>query len=379
MLLLLVAALVALAVAWWLFRRPPVSLVYRTATIDRGDIASYVVSTGILNPVTMVEVGPQVSGVIKAVAVDFNTRVKKGAVLAEIDPAPFSAQVKQAEAIVKKVVEEVKAAQKVFDENTALYDKRLISQEEYDDSKAKLATSRAALEQAEATLDMAHLTLGLSTIRAPMDGVVVSRRATVGQTVAANVQASPLFLIADRLAKMTLEASVNEADIGKVKEGQQTSFTVDAYPEQIFNGVVWQVRNVPTVVQNIVTYQVILRVDNKALQLKPGMTANVRILVASRHDVRRVPREALRFLPPPLARIDDTVKPVNGASVVWTRRQDGRLKAMSIRVGISDESYAELLDDGLKDGDEVIVEAMEQGKAASDLLGPSVLPQPKRF
>ncbi len=355
------------------------TIVYHTARVDRGDIVSYVTATGTLNPVTMVEVGSQISGLIKRVEVDFNARVKAGDPLAEIDPTPFKAQVKQAEAAVKKAREELRAAQKIVDENQELSTKRLISREEYDDSRARLTAAQAAFEQADAALELARSQLAATTIRAPISGIVVSRNVSVGQTVAASLQAPVLFLIAADLAKMKLDTNVSEADIGKVKEGQHAAFTVDAYPQETFAGTVWQIRNVPTVTQNIVTYNVVLQINNPDLKLKPGMTAEVKIRVASKTNVLRVPRQALRFIPPPEAIIEDGVPVTRASTVVWTLADRGRLRAVPIHLGITDDDMAELIEGPLQEGDLVVVDATKTGPSDSQPLGPAVLPQPKRF
>jgi HlyD family secretion protein len=198
----------------------------------------------------------------------------------------------------------------------------------------------------------------------------------MGQTVVAGTPAS-LFLLASDLVKMQLDTNVSEADIGKSR-GARGVFTVDAYPQQTFTGKVRQVRNAPTVTQNVVTYSVILLIENKDLQLRPGMTADVKILVSQRQNVLRVPRAALRFVPPPAAQLDNASGGRNEAFVVWKLHHDGRLHAIR-STGISDENFTEVYDGNLVEGDEVIVEATEERAAGSPLLGPSFLPQPKRF
>lgn len=355
-------------------RQERISIVYKTVRLDRGEIVAYVSATGTVNPLTTVEVGSQAGGILKEIHADFNSRVKKGDALARLDPTIFEAQIRQAEATVRKATEDVQLAKKILDENAELVQRRLIAQEEYDDSRTKYSASLATLEQAKATLEIARSTLHNATIRSPIHGMVISRHVNPGQTITAGAQA--LFVIAGDLVKMQLETNVSEADIGKIKNSQEAFFTVDAYPGETFKGKVTQIRNAPIITQNVVTYNVVLAIDNKDLKLKPGMTADVKILVAQKQDVLRVPREALRFLPPPGAHLEDSGQ--SGAAV-WTLQADGLLRAVPMTSGISDENYTEVVGGELREGTEVIVEAMEKSTSGSELLGPSVLPQPKRF
>lgn len=370
--------LVGAVVVWRVWQQETVTFVYKTAMIDRGHIANYVAATGTVNPVTMVEVGSQVAGVIKHIYVDYNAKVTKGQPLAEIDPTSLQAQVKHAQASVKKAAEDVRRTKTLVEENKSLYDKALIAREVYDNSVSDYTSMRASLEQMEAALAIARVNLKQTTIRAPLAGIVVSKRINVGQTVAADTQAPALFLIAEDLAQMKLDTNVSEADIGKIQQGQKASFTVDAYPEQTFHGTAWQIRSVPAVVQNVVTYNVVLLIENPDLKLKPGMTADVRILVDARRNSLRVPRSALRFIPPPKAPVDPASQQVTTASVVWTVGASGDLRAVPIKLGISDEEFTELLEGTLQEGDAVVVEATAEAKSGIQSLG-SVLPQPKRF
>ena len=378
LLIFVILLLVGSGLVWRLWKQKTVTFVYKTATIDRGPIANYVAATGTVNPVTMVRVGSQIAGVIKRIYVDYNAKVTKGQPLAEIDPASLQAQVKHAQARVKKAAEDVRRAKTLMEENKLLYDKALIAREVYDNSVSQYTSMQALLEQMEAALDIARVNLKQTTIYAPLNGIVVSKQISVGQTVEADAQAPALFLIAEDLAQMKLDTNVSEADIGKMQQGQPSSFTVDAYPEQTFDGTVWQIRNVPVVVQNVVTYNVVLLIENPDLKLKPGMTAEVKILVDSRRNSLRIPRAALRFIPPPKAPIEAASQQVTSASAVWTVGPSGDLRAVPIQLGISDEEFTELLDGTLQEGDAVVVEATAEEKSGIQSLG-SVLPQPKRF
>jgi HlyD family secretion protein len=371
-----VIVVIIIILLFQVFQKEGISIVYKTIKVDRGDISSYITATGTLNPVTTVEVGSQVSGVIKRIYVDFNSLVKKGEPLAEIDQVHFKAKLKQVQADVKKAKADAEIAKAVFEANEELYKKRLISKEEYDDSKVRYSTAVATLEQAKAELEISKSNLSSTTIRSPIDGVIISRKVNVGQTVTASMS-SPLFIVAEDLSKMHLVAHVSEADIGKVDNNQEALFTVDSYPNQTFRGKVWQIRNEPIKTNSVVTYDVVILVDNRDLKLKPGMTAEVKILVAYKKDVLRVPRAALRFIPPPSALIDEKSKEIGGQSVVWTTTKDRGLKAIPISPGISDDTFTEILDGNLKEGEEVVVEAIQRDKSNSQLLGP--LPQIKRF
>ncbi|MSS72486.1 MAG: efflux RND transporter periplasmic adaptor subunit [Candidatus Latescibacteria bacterium] len=272
---------------------------YRFAAVERGPIVATVTSTGTLNAVTTVEVGTQVSGTIAALYADFNTRVKAGQVVALIDPTFLHASVVDAQASLERARANTEAARRKLDRAKLLFSRNLIPQTELDDAQTNLQVSVAQEKQAQATLDRALINLRYATIRAPIDGVVINRNVDVGQTVAASFSAPTIFVIANDLAQMELQLSVDEADVGRVKDGQRVTFSVDAYPEQQFEGRVFQVRLFPQTVQNVVTYKIIVRVDNSDLKLRPGMTATATILVDRREDALKVPLSATRFVPPP--------------------------------------------------------------------------------
>jgi len=285
---------------------------YTTVPVQIGSIRATVTATGTVNAVKTVSVGTQVSGTLKELHVDYNSRVKKGQVIAEIDPAMLQAQVDKARAdmlAAKANVEKVKAAledsKRTWERNQQLFSKNLIARSDLDASettfqsnKAQMSAAQAQVAQAEASLRYAQTNLGYTRIISPVDGIVVSRSVDVGQTVAASFQTPTLFSIAQDLTKMQIETSIDEADIGKIEAGQDVEFTVDAYPDNTFHGTVDEVRIAPVTVSNVVTYVVIVKVDNGDLKLKPGMTANVSIIVANRDGVLKIPNAALRFKPP---------------------------------------------------------------------------------
>jgi HlyD family secretion protein len=284
---------------------------YKTGAVDRGDIEAIVTSSGTLNPVTTVEVGSQVSGRIDKLYADFNSHVKEGQLLAEIDQSQFLTKLKQNEANYQSAAASLEKAKvtlenskKKYERALSLFEKNLISYEDKDaaetdfyNNQAELQASQARLEQAKSTLDSSKVDLTYTVIKSPIDGVVISRDVNIGQTVAASFQAPVLFKIANDLSQMQVECTVDEADIGKVKEGQNVRFTVDAFPEERFSGTVKQVRYSPEVVQNVVTYTTIVEVKNPELKLLPGMTATVSIITGEARNALRVPNSALRFTP----------------------------------------------------------------------------------
>jgi HlyD family secretion protein len=298
---------------------------FRLARVEKGEVNLVVTATGTINPVINVLVGSQVSGTIKALYADYNSQVKEGQVIAQIDPALFQAQVEQGRANVLNAqanLENAKAslvkaevavldAKRNLDRNKPLLERQVIAQATLDTAqtnydtavaqrevgKAQVESSKAQVEQAKAALTAAETNLRYTTIRSPVSGTVISRNVDVGQTVAASLQAPTLFTIAKDLTRMQVDTNVSEADVGRIAAGQDSTFTVDAYPERIFRGKVSEIRNAPIIVQNVVTYDVVILVENKDLKLKPGMTANVSVMIAHRDGVLKIPNAALRFQP----------------------------------------------------------------------------------
>jgi HlyD family secretion protein len=283
---------------WYSQRGNDAAIEYRTATIGRGDIVQAVTANGTLTPVRNVEVGSQISGTLLDVKVDFNDRVKMGQVLAQIDPATYERALGQADAELANSAAALELAQLNFNRNKELFGGKLISKLEFDESKASLSQAEANVKMRQANVERAKVDLSRTTIYAPIDGVVITRRIEVGQTVAASLNTPTLFVIANDLAKMRIEAAVSEADVGGVTEGQAVDFTVDAFPTRKFQGTVQQVRFAANTNQNVVTYTTIVEVDNADLRLRPGMTANASIVIAQRKGVVRIPNAALRFRPP---------------------------------------------------------------------------------
>src|SRR6266496_774784 len=270
---------------------------YRTAKVDRGDLTQTVTATGAVSAVTTVAGGSQVSGIIQRLRADFNSQVKKGDLLAELDPTPFQEKVNAAQAGLEKANVDLRNTRIALERQKALKKEGLAPQADFDAAQANYDSARASVQQASAALKQTETDLKYTKIVAPIDGVVVARQYDVGQTVAASFQAPTLFTIAQDLTKMQVAADVSESDIGTLKVGQPVRFTVDAYPDRNFRGKVSQIRLNATVNQNVVTYPVIVEVSNPHLSLRPTMTANVTIDVATVRDVLRVPNAALRFKP----------------------------------------------------------------------------------
>jgi HlyD family secretion protein len=296
---LAVAVVVGVAAIWHFRREHNAGPQYLTVPVTRGELTQLVTATGTLNPVTNVQVGCQISGTIQKLSADYNTVVKAGQLIAEIDPRIYQAQVEQATADLAsaKANQELQRVQTARD--AELFANKLISGSDYDTALATLHEADATVQIKQASLDNAKANLGYCKIYSPVDGIVISRSVDVGQTVAASFNTPTLFQIANDLTKMQIDSSVAEADIGGVEEGQTATFNVDAYPYRIFHGVVTQVRNAPTTVNNVVTYDCVVAVDNPDYKLKPGMTANpLNIVIAERQNAMKIPNAALRFRPP---------------------------------------------------------------------------------
>ncbi|MCE9612220.1 MAG: efflux RND transporter periplasmic adaptor subunit [Chthoniobacter sp.] len=355
---------------WWLKREHGTALQYETAAVTHGPMTQIVTASGALNPVINVTVGSQISGIIQKLFADYNSPVKAGQVVAQIDPATYQAVVHQMEGELANARAALELAQL-----TAARKKELVAQNA--STKADLDTAMATLHQAEGTvlvkqanLEKANVDLNRCTIYSPIDGIVISRSVDVGQTVAATMNAPVLFTIANDLAKMQIDADVAEADVGNVAVEQTVDFTVDAFPYRTFHGTVIQVRNAAKTVQNVVTYDVVISVTNDDLKLKPGMTANVSIVVAQREDALKLSNAALRFRPP-----DEQVKttpvairaagpggrrggkPGGGRAsrerTVYVLSAAGKPEPVPVKLGINDGIATEVLE-GLKDGDVVI-------------------------
>ena len=367
---------------------------YKTEKVDRGTVTMTVTATGTLSAVTTVQVGSQVSGVIARLYADFNSQVEKGQMLAELDPTPFQQQVDQRRADVTRTQVLVEDARIKLARQRRLFDAGLTSQAEVDAAQAVYDGARAQVAQSSASLSQAETNLRYTKITAPTDGTVVDKQYEVGQTVAASFQAPTLFQIAQDLTKMQVQADVDQSDIGRVKVGQMARFNVDAYPEEEFRGRISQIRYNAVVNQNVVTYPVILEVQNPEGRLRPKMTANVTIDVATVRDVLRIPNAALRFKPPQeegpsdpverAARSGQAAGPAGAAAQMprGGRRRGGaavaksqtayllgadkKLSPVEIRTGISDGRFTQVVSGSLPEGAMVVT-----GLATSKVEGPA--------
>ena len=352
-------------------RTPRLEELYRFQEITQGDVAQSVSANGTLNPVTLVNVGTQVSGRVSKLYVDYNDQVKKGQVLLELDDSLFNAQIAQSQGNVRNAQASLELAQANEARIRSLFAQEYVSRQELDQSVQALKSAQAQLDTARGQLRQNQTNLNYSIIRSPVSGVVVDRVIDVGQTVAASFQTPTLIKIAQDLSKMQIDSSFAEADIGNIRVGQKAKFSVDAFPNRNFEGVVKQLRLNPTVTQNVVTYDVVVSVDNPEQILLPGMTAYVSIMVAKHDDVLLAPNAALRFKP----KQDDatTDKPVREQSQLRQGRskkkggqddmfagkvyavRNGKLQPVRVSLGISDGRFTEITSQNLKVGDRVVL------------------------
>ena len=406
--------------AWWSQHGGADAVQYRTAKLERGALQATVASSGAVNPVALVTVGSQVSGQIRDLLVDFNAEVKAGQLLAQIDPESFEYRLRSAQADgdaaraavataqanllaarsqVSRAEVDLAEAQRDLDRKQMLVEKQFIAESEADKARALVNTSREALKalqaqvgvaqagvqsaqagvaQREAALAQARIDLARTRITSPVNGLVIKRSIERGQTVAASLQAPELFIIAQNLHDMQVEAAIDESDVGRVRKGQKASFTVDAFPGQRFEGEIRQVRKAASNVANVVTYVAVVGFANPDGKLLPGMTANVRIVTDARSDVLKVPNGALRLR---LPGVDPTDVPATGdgggaaLGRVYVLAADGKPRALAVRLGVSDGSMTELLRDAkapadLQAGSEVIVGTRATGSASKPAAGP---------
>ena len=375
--LVLLTVVIAAATWWALGERTSVR--YITVPVAKGAVIRTVTATGTVNPELTIIVGAAVSGIIQELNCDYNTRVKKGQICAKIDPRPYQSVVDQNRAnlaVAKAQLEKDKAsltyARLALGRAANLLPSHAISQDAYDNAKstndqalAQIAFDEATIQQRQASLDAAQVNLDYADIVSPVDGTVVSRNVTMGQTVASSFQTPTLFLIATDLAKMQVDANVSESDVGGIKAGNKATFTVDAYPKRTFEGTVSQVRQSPQTVQNVVTYDIVISVDNSDLTLMPGMTAASRIIIDQRIDVIRVPNQALRYVPKALAGAAQS-----GHAQIWVLR-DGNPVSVSVVAGLDDDNFTEVVSGDVKPGDLVVTaeQLAAPNKAVTPRLG----------
>ena len=353
-----------LLVAGYVSIKSDPSHVYLTALVERGSIADVVKATGTINPVLTITVGTYVSGIIQEVRCDYNTQVKKGELCAKIDPRPYQSIVNQnkatlavARAQLKKDEANVAYTKASYERHFQLAQSNAVSKGAldtaknlYDQAQAQIELDEATIEQREAELATAEVNLNYTNIVSPIDGIVISRKVTMGQTVAASFQTPTLFTIAKELREMQVEGKIDEADVGRLKVGQSATFSVDAFPNRTFNGKVLEIRRSPEVVQNVVTYTAIISAPNPDLLLLPGMTANLRIIVSDTGPVLKIPNQALRFRPQAAVPVN-----ANGAATVWVLNEQSEATPVEVKTGASDSTGTQLLAGRLTEGEKVII------------------------
>ena len=363
---LAVGVIIVAGIAIWAFggQAKKRKVVYETATVDRANISNSVTATGTIEPVTEVEVGTQVSGIIDRLYADYNSVVTKGQLIAEMDKVTLQSELASQKATYDGAKAEYEYQQKNYERNKGLHEKQLISDTDYEQSLYNYQKAKSAFDSSKASLAKAERNLSYATITSPIDGVVISRDVEEGQTVASGFETPTLFTIAADLTQMQVVADVDEADIGDVEEGQRVSFTVDAYPNDVFEGKVTQIRlgatsssSSTTTTTTVVTYEVVISAHNPELKLKPRLTANITIYTLDKQGVLSVPAKALRFTPAvPLVGSNAVVKDCEGEHKVWTREGD-TFTAHPVSIGISNGIVTEITG-GINEGTQIVSDAV---------------------
>ncbi len=370
--------LVVLAIAAFVFIKGDDTVIIeaKTVAVKNANVTTMVTATGTIEPITQVEVGTQVSGVVERIFVDYNSEVKEGQLIAELDKTNLQATLAQAQSTYDNAVNQRNYTKTIYDRQKSLYDSQVISKSDFDDASYNYETAKGTVTQRLSDLQKAKTNLSYADIYSPIDGVVLSRAIDEGQTVAASFSTPTLFTIAQDLKEMQVEADVDEADIGQVKEGQRVEFTVDAYIGETFNGVVTQVRLDPTVTSNVVTYTVVIKAENEDLKLKPGLTATISIYTLELKDVLTAEAKAINFKP---ARLELTAyneqqkitveapseRPAERStgSVVWVYSSTGEIKSQKVTLGASDGVNVQILE-GISEGDKLVYSL--EGVSASE-------------
>ena len=370
---LAVGVIIVAGIAIWAFggQAKKRKVVYETATVDRANISNSVTATGTIEPVTEVEVGTQVSGIIDRLYADYNSVVTKGQLIAEMDKVTLQSELASQKATYDGAKAEYEYQQKNYERNKGLHEKQLISDTDYEQSLYNYQKAKSAFDSSKASLAKAERNLSYATITSPIDGVVISRDVEEGQTVASGFETPTLFTIAADLTQMQVVADVDEADIGDVEEGQRVSFTVDAYPNDVFEGKVTQIRlgatsssSSTTTTTTVVTYEVVISAHNPDLKLKPRLTANITIYTLDKQGVLSVPAKALRFTPAvPLVGSNAVVKDCEGEHKVWTREGD-TFTAHPVSIGISNGIVTEITG-GINEGTQIVSDAVISTGAAT--------------
>lgn len=371
-------AVILLIATPFVFKNKNNKVEYVSEPVQARTITQIVEATGTIEPINTVSIGSQVSGRIEQIFVDYNSKVEKGQQLAQIDTSLFEAQLQQSQANINnaKATLEKNEAQLEYDTKTYhryknLYDRNLVSKNDLDSAKsayksdlAQVAAAKAQIMQAQANYATAAANMGYTKIVSPVNGIVISKEVEVGQTVAASFQTPTLFTVAEDLTKMRIETSVSEADIGKVKEGQEVEYTLDGYPDSIFKGIVTQVRLSPTTESNVVTYTVVIEVENDEGKLLPGMTANVSIITGKKENILTVPNVALKFT------VANNTKRYDKKGI-WIAKK-GKPVRIDVETGVSDDTYTEIISNEIKEGDVVYTRNLTANKKQNEMRPPRI-------
>jgi HlyD family secretion protein len=352
---------------------------FTTAKVERGNIQTSITATGTIEPVTSVTVGTQVSGIVNRLYVDYNSVVKKGQVIAELDKTNLTSELATAKANLNSAQSTLNYEQANYNRYQTLFDKGLVSADEYESVRLQYLKAKDQVTTASQSVQKAQTNLGYATITSPIDGVVLSKSVEEGQTVAASFNTPELFTIAQDLTDMRVIADIDEADIGGVKEGQRVAFTVDAFPEDQFEGQVTQVRQQATTESNVVTYEVVISAPNKDLKLKPGLTANVTIFTLEKNDVLTCPSKALRFMPnEALLSKDEKIEDVEAPKKLWTR-EGNIFKAHAVETGTSNGIVTEIVS-GISEGTVVLTDFSISGGEAqpAEQASNPFMPRPRQ-
>jgi HlyD family secretion protein len=399
---IIAAAVAVIGGGYWFWNSmQPGKVEIRSVALEKGRLVASVSATGTIVPVVQVEVGSQVSGTISELSADYNDTVRQGQILAQLEPSLFRTAVVQAEANVLRATAALHETERAYTRSQELFKMDVVSELDLEVAESAFEQRQAELKQTQASLETAKVNLGHTTIRSPISGVVISRQVDVGQTVAASLQAPTLFTLAQDLTQMQIESKIDEADVGQIEEGQAVSFSVDAYPDEQFRGTVSQVRLEPIIEDNVVTYTTVIEVSNEGRKLRPGMTANVTIVIAEKDDVLKVPNAALRFRPPPGmaggsgAPAQREGRPGGGDAAaagghppqgghggpggpggsrtppkrLFLLEGDDGLKPVPVRTGITDGAFTEIIRGEVSEGDRVVI-GVDQSDARSNLSPP---------
>lgn len=373
--------IILIALATWLLsdNKKKSQLSFETAKVGLANIRNSITATGTIEPVTSVTVGTQVSGIVSKLYVDYNSIVKKGQIIAELDKTNLVSELNTAKANLSSAQSSLDYETANYSRYKTLYEKGLVSADDFESARLNYLKAKEAVASSKETVRKAQTNLGYATITSPIDGIVLSKAVEEGQTVAASFSTPELFTIAQDLTDMRVVADVDEADIGDVKVGERVTFTVDAYPEDTFEGVVTQVRQEATTNNNVVTYEVVISAPNANLKLKPGLTANVTIFTAEKQGVLCVPSKALRFSPTPETVGNTKIADCNGKNKVWTL-DNNTLKAHNVQTGMSDGNNTEILE-GIGNGAVIVTEikeVVENGQEEKDVEQSPFAPGPRR-